>query len=77
MTAASLPPLKTGPVFDCCEVTVDDASGIRRDVKESNAEGSGCPIDWVAWFGVPERSELAEGSVLLDASLLLTLEGKR
>ena len=45
MTAASLPPLKIGPVFDCCEVTVDDASGIRSDVEESNAEGSGCPID--------------------------------
>ena len=64
-TAASLPPLNTGPVLDCCAENVDDASGRKGDVNEL---GSGCPIYWVVPLEAPEPSVIVEALLSLEAS---------
>ena len=47
MTAASLPPLNTGSLSDCCAGNVDDAVGGRCGVDNSGVGGSECQVDWV------------------------------
>lgn len=70
ITAASLPPLNTVSVLDCCAENVDDASGMKSDVNEVGVEGSDCPI-------MPlEPSALIEALLSPEALLVYTLKGK-
>ena len=50
MTAASLSPLNTGSVSDCCVGNVNDAVGRRCDVDEPSIGGLDRQVNWVVWL---------------------------